>query len=193
MQTLSDALRSRTGPEATAALLAACWTGLERTRGQYGPEKIELQGDLKQLSDDSLTARLKPGSASELGPHLAPEVAWGRGGAPAVVYLVSALMYERLAGAPPFPNAPAEALQVRKLLEPVPTLPPGVPAALAGLVLKGAARGGPVQPGGAAWRASGALSLTDLSAEPCRARADGADRAPPPPGEPCAKGGLCGR
>ena len=139
MQTLSDALRSRTGPEATAALLAACWTGLERTRGQYGPEKIELQGDLKQLSDDSLTARVRPGSASELGPHLAPEVAWGRGGAPAVVYLVSALMYERLAGAPPFPNAPAEALQVRKLLEPVPTLPPGVPAALAGLVLKGLA------------------------------------------------------
>ncbi len=139
MQTLSDALRSRTGPEATAALLAACWTGLERTRGQYGPEKIQLQGDLNQLSDDSLTARVKPGSASELGPHLAPEVAWGRGGAPAVVYLVSALMYERLAGAPPFPNAPAEALQVRKLLEPVPTLPPGVPAALAGLVLKGLA------------------------------------------------------
>ena len=139
MRTLSDALRATAGPEATAALLSACWTGLERTRGQYGPEKIELQGDLERLSDDSLTARVKPGSASELGPYLAPEVAWGRGGAPAVVYLVSALIYERLAGAPPFPSAPPEALQVRKLLEPVPTLPPGVPAALAGVVLRGLA------------------------------------------------------
>ena len=73
--------------------------------------------------------------------YMAPEQARGRGTTPATdVYSVGVVLYEMLAGRPPFSGATAVDLALCHLQDPVPALPPTIPHALRAVVERALAK-----------------------------------------------------
>src|SRR5581483_9205978 len=73
--------------------------------------------------------------------YMAPEQARGRGVTPATdVYSIGVVLYEMLAGRPPFTGASAVDLALCHLQDPLPPLPPGIPDALGAIVERALAK-----------------------------------------------------
>ena len=112
------------------------------------PANILLTADGRVKVSDFGVARLAEGSSHGAGAtaigtprYMAPEQARGRETTPASdVYGVGVVLYEMLAGQPPFRGEAAVDVAVRHLQDPPPPLPAHVPPALAAVVLRALAK-----------------------------------------------------
>jgi serine/threonine-protein kinase len=107
---------------------------------------ISPTGEVK-VTDFGL-ARLLGGSSADVAStvagtpsYMAPEQARGRGNTPASdVYSVGVVLYEMLAGHPPFVGGTAVDLALHHLQDPPPPLPSGAPAALTAIAERALAK-----------------------------------------------------
>jgi hypothetical protein len=150
------------------------------------PANLLISPDGQIKVGDFGVARLAEGSSDGAGAtivgtprYMAPEQARGHRVTPATdVYSAGIVLYEMLAGYPPFSDGPAVELALRHLRDAPPPLPAHVPAALAAVVSRALAK----EPGQR--YASGAEMATALSvarlggvtAGASRGRAGGGDR-----------------
>jgi serine/threonine-protein kinase len=143
---------------------------------------IATSGQVK-ITDFGL-ARLLGGSSGEAAAtvagtpsYMAPEQARGRGTTPASdVYSAGVVLYEMLAGQPPFAGGSPVEVALRHLQEPPPPLPPSTPRALAAVVERALAK----EPE-ARYRDGGemAQALARARSSAVRAAAGGTARATP--------------
>ncbi len=112
------------------------------------PENVLISGDGRIKVGDFGVARLAEGSTDGAGAtvvgtprYMAPEQAQGGRISPATdVYGVGVVLYEMLAGRPPFAGRSAVELAVSHVTEPPPPLPQVVPAALVEVVVRALAK-----------------------------------------------------
>ncbi len=118
------------------------------------PENILLSGGepvvadfgiAKAVSEAGQTQLTESGFAVGTAPYMSPEQASGQAqvGGRSDIYALGCVLYEMLAGAPPFTGPTLHAITARKLTEPVPplrTVRETVPAALEQIVFKALAR-----------------------------------------------------
>lgn len=133
-RTLADLLKEAAPlpPAAAVRLLGALCDALPAGEGPVYPGGIEMAGG------DRVTGvrRAEPGQA-EGAPYLAPEVRQRSFTAAAEVYGLGALLYEMLAGRPPFAAEHAVAIMTATLNNPLPDLyqfRPAAPPALVALI-----------------------------------------------------------
>ncbi|MEO6859778.1 MAG: protein kinase [Solirubrobacteraceae bacterium] len=112
------------------------------------PANLLISGENRVKVADFGVARLAEGSSDGVGVtivgtprYMAPEQARGRGVTPATdVYSSGIVLYEMLAGQPPFADGSAVDLALRHLHDEPPPLPPGVPPALGAVVSRALAK-----------------------------------------------------
>ena len=153
----SIAARLRRGPLAAreardvAEQLSLALSSAHARRVVHGDVKpanvlVSPKGAVK-VTDFGL-ARLLGGSSADIAAtvagtpsYMAPEQARGRGTAPATdVYSAGVVLYEMLAGHPPFRGASAVELALQHLQDPPPPLPSGTSAALTAIVERALAK-----------------------------------------------------
>jgi len=113
------------------------------------PANVLLSSDGRIKVGDFGVARLAAGSSEAAGGtivgtprYMAPEQARGGAITPATdVYGVGVVLYEMLAGRPPFDGDSAVELALRHVNDPPPPLPAAVPRAIARVTERGATRG----------------------------------------------------
>ena len=94
-------------------------------------------GLAKWERDARNSVRTRPGMVLGTPAYIAPERCRGEAASPASdVYSLAAVVYEMMAGQPPFRGAPLDVIQAQ-LREPPPPLPPSIPGELAAAVLAG--------------------------------------------------------
>jgi serine/threonine-protein kinase len=115
--------------------------------GDVKPANVLISPTGQVKVTDFGLARLLGGSSAEqpgvagTPSYMAPEQARGRGTTPASdVYSVGVVLYEMLAGHPPFVGGTAVDLALHHLQDPPPPLPSGVPAALTAIVERALAK-----------------------------------------------------
>jgi serine/threonine-protein kinase len=174
-ESLADRLRRGPLPPAEAADVAEqLCRALARAHARQvvhrdvKPANILLGRDGRVKVGDFGVARLaegtsQPGGTTAIGTprYMSPEQARGERTTPASdVYAVGVVLYEMLAGRPPFPGDSAVEVAVRHLSDPPPPLPPSVPGELAEIVERALAK----EPG--ARFADGAAMAIALEATP---------------------------
>ena len=201
----SVAARLRAGPLPTGEALDVA-EQLSRALASAHAERV-VHGDVKpanvlisasgvvKITDFGL-ARLLGGSSHQLAATVAgtpsympPEQARGRGITPASdVYSIGVVLYETLAGHPPFSGGSPVEVALRHLQEPVPPLPRAVPEALRAVVGRALAKdpddryrdGGEMADALAAAR-GGSRREAPAPSRAARSRAASRRRSPEPP------------
>jgi eukaryotic-like serine/threonine-protein kinase len=157
-ETLADVLRrrGRLPPDEAVELVLQAGEGLDSAHGaglvhrDVKPQNLLVgdEGTLK-VADFGIARALEGTQVTQAGTilgtaaYLAPEQAAGESVGPAAdVYGLGAVLYELLAGRPPFEDASLEALVLRHREEEVaaPPLPPAVPPEVEDVVMRALAR-----------------------------------------------------